>query len=51
LSRKSILTIFKYFRGNLFVRDLVDVLKEPIVKPKDFVYSEYLTTVIAIVPK
>ncbi|KAM3137652.1 hypothetical protein pb186bvf_010266 [Paramecium bursaria] len=37
--------------GNLLVRDLVDVLKEPIVKQRDFVYSEYLTTLVAIVPK
>lgn len=37
--------------GNLLVRDLVDVLKEPHVKQKDFVYTEYLTTLIAIVPK
>ncbi|CAD8169212.1 unnamed protein product [Paramecium octaurelia] len=37
--------------GNLLVRDLVDVLKEPIVKPRDFIYSDYLTTLVAIVPK
>lgn len=37
--------------GNLLVRDLVDVLKEPIVKARDFVYSDYLTTLVAIVPK
>lgn len=37
--------------GNLLVRDLVDVLKEPHAKQKDFVYSEYLTTLVAIVPK
>lgn len=40
-----------FLRGNLLVRDLVDVLKEPHVKQKDFVYTEYLTTLIAIVPK
>lgn len=33
------------------MRDLVDVLKDPFVKPKDFVYTDYLTTVVAIVPK
>ena len=37
--------------GNLMVKDLVDVLKEPIVKPRDFIYSDYLTTLVAIVPK
>lgn len=37
--------------GNLLVKDLVDVLKEPFVKPRDFVYSDYLTTLVAIVPK
>jgi V-type H+-transporting ATPase subunit C len=33
------------------VKDLVDVLKEPIVKPRDFVTSENIVTVVAIVPK
>lgn len=37
--------------GNLLVKDLVDVLKDPIVKPRDFIYSDYLTTLVAIVPK
>jgi V-type H+-transporting ATPase subunit C len=27
------------------------VLKDPYVKPKDFIYSDYLTTVVAIVSK
>lgn len=37
--------------GNLYTKDLVDVLKEPLVKASDFVYSEFLNTIIAIVPQ
>lgn len=33
------------------MRDLVDVLMEPLVKESDFVYSNFITTLIAIVPK
>lgn len=37
--------------GNLCTKDLVDVLKPPLVSPKDFWYSDFVTTLIAIVPK
>ena len=39
------------FRGNLYTKDLVDVLKPPLVTAKDFWYTDYITTLIAIVPK
>jgi len=35
----------------LYTKDLTDVLKEPIAKAEHFVYTEYLTTLICIVPK
>lgn len=37
--------------GNLFVKDLAEVLSGQAVRKQDFVYSKYLTTVVAIVPK
>jgi len=37
--------------GNVLSRDLIDVLKAPIVSAADFVYSTHLTTYIAIIPK
>lgn len=41
---------FPQFRGNYFIRDLTDVLVEPNVKPEDFVYTKFVTTLIVIVP-
>lgn len=38
------------FRGNYYVKDLVDVLVEPAVRPSDFIYTQFVTTVILIVP-
>ena len=38
-------------RGNLNVRELSDVLNKDIVKPKDFIYTDSITTVCVIVPK
>lgn len=37
--------------GNLYVKDLSEILRGKIVKKSDFVYSDNLTTLIAIVPK
>lgn len=37
--------------GNLYTRDLVDVLKPPLASAKDFWYTDFITTLIAIVPK
>ncbi|EAR92037.2 vacuolar ATP synthase subunit C (macronuclear) [Tetrahymena thermophila SB210] len=36
--------------GNLLVKDLSDVFRKEYVKEKDFIYTENLTTVVAIVP-
>jgi V-type H+-transporting ATPase subunit C len=32
------------------VKDLVDVLVEPAVKPSDFTYTKFISTVILIIP-
>jgi len=37
--------------GSLLTRDLCEVLKEPLVASKDFVNSQYVQTVVLIVPK
>lgn len=37
-------------RGTYAVRDLTDVLVEPNINPQNFVYTQFLTSVIAIVP-
>lgn len=39
-----------YSRGNYYVRDLVDVLVEPAVKPSDFIYTKFVNTIVLIVP-
>lgn len=36
--------------GSLVVRDLTDVLKEPLVTSKDFVNTETVSTLILVVP-
>jgi len=33
------------------VRDLADVLMEDVVGTRDFIFSNHITTVVAIVPK
>lgn len=38
------------FRGNYYVKDLTDLLVEPYVKPSDFIYTKFVTTLILIVP-
>jgi V-ATPase subunit C. len=43
--------LFIFLRGNLNTKDLSDILKKPVVDDRDFVYTEYLTTAIAVVPK
>mmetsp|Transcript_1095 Transcript_1095/g.973 ORF Transcript_1095/g.973 Transcript_1095/m.973 type:complete len:255 (-) Transcript_1095:335-1099(-) len=43
--------IIKKEGGNLLTRDLTDVLKKPVVDDSDFVYSDFLTTAVAVVPK
>lgn len=37
-------------RGNYYVRDMTDLLVEPNVSPRDFIYSKFMTTLIVIVP-
>jgi V-type H+-transporting ATPase subunit C len=32
------------------VKDLNDVIVEPLVKEKDFIYTKFVTTVVCIVP-
>ena len=39
-----------YLRGNYYVKDLIDVLTESNVKPSDFIYTKFVTTIILIVP-
>ncbi len=39
-----------YSRGNYFIKDLIDVLVEPSVKPSDFIYTKFVNTIILIVP-
>lgn len=43
--------IFVIFRGNYFVKDLTELLVEPAVKPSDFIYTKFVTTVVLIIPK
>lgn len=40
-----------HYRGNLMVANLTDVLTPDIVSTSDFVNTEYLQTLVAIVPK
>jgi V-type H+-transporting ATPase subunit C len=50
--KKNALNQLTKKEGSTFVtRDLVDVLKKPLVDERDFVYSEYLTTGVIVVPK
>jgi len=44
-------TLTKKEGGNLATRDLTDILKYPVVKPEDFVYTANITTMIAVVAK
>jgi hypothetical protein len=39
-----------YLRGNYYVKDLIDILTESNVKPSDFIYTKFVTTIILIVP-
>jgi hypothetical protein len=39
-----------YIRGNYNVKDLNDVIVEPYASSKDFVYKQFVTTVVCIVP-
>jgi len=32
------------------VRDLIDVLVEPNIKPSDFIYTKFVNTIILIIP-
>ncbi len=38
------------YRGNYNVKDLNDVIVEPIAKEKDFIYTKFVTTLVCIVP-
>lgn len=38
------------FRGNYNVKDLTDVIAEPVVKEKDFIYTRFVSTLVCIVP-
>jgi hypothetical protein len=49
-----ILNIWFFFisiRGSLLVRDLGDVLNEKICNKKDFVNTENMATVVAVIPQ
>lgn len=46
--RKS--NAFLILRGSYAVRDLTDLLVEPNIDPRDFVYTKFITTLVAIVP-
>ena len=48
LHKRSIILINS--RGNYYVKDLIDVLTEPNVRPSDFIYTKFVTTIILIVP-
>jgi hypothetical protein len=37
--------------NSLYTRDLIDVLKEPLVSSKDFVNTLYVQTLVLVVPK
>jgi hypothetical protein len=50
LNQKSKLSIL-ISRGNIFSKDLTDILKEPVARKEMFFYTEYLTTLIAYVPR
>jgi V-type H+-transporting ATPase subunit C len=39
-----------YLRGNYYVKDLTDLLVEPSVRPTDFIYTKFVTTLVLIVP-
>lgn len=39
-----------YSRGNYYVKDLIDVLVEPNIKPSDFIYTKFVNTIILIIP-
>ena len=43
-------TILINSRGNYYVKDLIDVLTEPNVRPSDFIYTKFVTTIILIIP-
>jgi len=50
--KKNALNQLSKKEGSTFVtRDLVDILKKPLVDDRDFIYSEYLTTGVIVVPK
>lgn len=36
--------------GNYNVKDLTDVLVEPLVSKNDFIFTKFITTVVVIVP-
>jgi V-type H+-transporting ATPase subunit C len=45
------LVFFISIRGSLLVRDLGDVLNEKICNKKDFVNTENMATVVAVIPQ
>ena len=49
LHKKSML-FFILKRGNYYVKDLNDVLTEPHIRPSDFIYTKFLTTLVLIIP-
>lgn len=52
--KKSLFSIFFLLflnRGNLYSKDLADVFTETVAKPENFIYTEYVTTLVCIVPK
>jgi len=38
-------------QGTIITRDLTDILKYPVVNSEDFVYTNHITSLVAIVPK
>merc|ERR1712232_856133 len=47
----GVANIDKKKTGNLASRDLVDVLTPEVVRDGDFVYTDHLTTLVAILPQ
>ena len=45
------MVFFISIRGSLLVRDLGDVLNEKICNKKDFVNTENMATVVAVIPQ
>lgn len=47
---KALLSQNTQKEGNYNVRDLTDIIAEPAVKEKDFIYTRFVTTLVCIVP-